>query len=365
METKSEKQGVESQMMLIMDELFRFEEGASYDVIIDEYLRKKGHDSSSLSWKKKRDFLRNSATKAKCNLSKRLPKRIKIIKVGELKDPEKRNGRSRKHIFKYSDDLGNYDPLRDIRNKFKKMKLSELSELLVQSAGLFPKSWLMNFTTQINEFKDEPSTDNQINKILYFDNNDRLKNQDILPTLVDLIKRRQVIKFRYRPYDKKSYEVTVHPQLLKEYNLRWFLFALAKDKEGVLRDQQYALDRIDVKSGIISCDDIPYVRSEIDYGIYFSERVGVSGPRAESIKVEILANDMKTLEYIRTKPIHHSQKIVGNKIYYYVKLNYEFVTRLFEFADKLIVLSPEELRKKIVDRASDVLDKNKVPWHST
>ena len=360
MDVEIKQQGAKPQMMIIMDQMFRSEEGASYGEIIDTYCYQRKYDLKT----KERllDGLKNEAYKAKNDLTKRLEEiAIKIIVTKKTNDPEEKDGRRKNSFFKYSDDPGEFDPVSDLRCKLKKMKLCELSELLEQSAGLFPKSWLMNFKTQVDEFNEKLPIEVQMSKVLYFDNNEKLKNIDILPTLVEMIKKKQVIRFLYRPFDEDPYVVTVHPQILKEYNLRWFLFALQKfktEKGYYYRDQQFALDRIDKKISI--CDKIHYIKSNTNYDKYFSERVGVSGLKAETIEVEIIVKDKRTLEYIRTKPIHHSQRIKENKIYYQIKDNYEFVTRLFEFADKIFILKPDELRDKILSRANDIININKL-----
>ena len=85
----------------------------------------------------------------------------------------------------------------------------------------------------------------------------------------------------------------------------------------------------------------------------------MSKPTAESVELEIVVDVVKALEYIRTKPLHHSQKIKGNKIFYDLKSNYEFETKLFEFADRITILRPIELKRKIVDRACKILKKYK------
>jgi hypothetical protein len=354
MKTKSEKQGEPSQMMIIMDEMFRSERGATYDDIICAYCDRRNYEEKLR--KAKYDILKRVVGKAKCLLAKRI-KNYGAEILGEKVYNDPNDKRYYHTFFRYSEDIGDFDPIEDLRYKFKKIKLSELSELLVQSAGLFPKSWLVNFKTQVDEFNENVIAEEQISKVLYFDNNEKLKNIEILPTLVEMIKKRQVIRFRYHPFDKLPYYVTVHPQILKEYNLRWFLFGLAPDKEGHLRDQQFALDRID--KTITTCQNIPYIKSGTNFEQYFSERVGVSGQRVKTFDVEILIEDIKTLEYIRTKPIHHSQKIEGNKVYYHVKDNYEFVTRLFEFADKITIVKPKELKDNIINRANDILNKHR------
>ena len=359
MTTKEEKEGMSSQMMIIMDEMFRHECGASYEDIILTYVRRKIDSSiksfSDLDFKRQNKFLRE-ARKACHNLSSRL--KTKGLSLVEDKKRKYLNDNRCHKVFKYPSTIADFDPIEDLRYKFKKMKLSELSGLMEQSAGLFPKSWLMNFTTQIDAYNNEVSEDQRIHKIIFFDSNEKLKNIHLLPTIVTMIREKHVIRFNYHANGGKRILVTLHPQILKEYNLRWFVVGLTMDKEKNFRNSVYALDRMDLEISI--ADDIQYVNSNTDYSQYFKEVVGVSVPNDKGIyDVEIIANDPMALEYIKTKPIHHSQVIIGNNLYFHLKLNYEFETRLFEFADRITILKPIELRNRIVSRANEIIKYNK------
>ena len=345
-----------SQMMIIMDELFRGENGASYEDVIVEYYKRKINSSlknfSELKGKIQIQMERE-ARKAKNFLAKRLKERN--LTIEELKKytslDDKRNSRK---VFKYPQEIGNFDPIEDLRYKFKRMKLHDLSSLLEQCAGLFPKSWLMNFTTQIDEYNQEVSEDRRIKKIVYFDSNERLKNIHLLPTLVSMIREKHVIRFLYMPNNGKRFFAIVHPQILKEYNLRWFLVGLTENKDGNLHTSVFALDRMSQE--ISECSDVQYIKSDINYDEYFNDVVGISVPdNTESVDVKIRVTDAKAIEYIRTKPIHSSQEIDGSIISFRLKPNYEFETKLLEFADRAVILTPLTLQKEIAERAEKII----------
>ena len=355
MSTKIEKEGMSSQMMIVMDELFRGENGASYEDVIVEYYKRKINSSltnfSELNNDTQSRMMRE-VRKAKTFLAKRLKEKelnIEELKIYTLSDDK----RFFYKVFKYPKEIGDFDPIEDLRYKFKRMKLHELSGLMEQCVGLFPKSWLMNFTTQIDEFNHEMDENSRIRKIVYFDNNERRTNLHLLPTLVTMIREKRVIQFKYMPFNGKRFCVKVHPQILKEYNLRWFLVGLTEKKDGNLQTSVFALDRMGLE--IAECDDIHYIKSNIDYNEYFKDVVGISVPESTDIvEVKITFTDVEAIEYIRTKPIHPSQKIDGSTVTYHLKPNYEFETKLLEFADRAIIISPVTLQEIISERAERI-----------
>ncbi len=354
MSTKIEKEGMSSQMMIIMDELFRGDNGASYEDVIVEYYKRKINSSLTNFSELRYDTqiqMKREVRKAKSFLAKRLKERkltIEELKIYTLPDDK----RCSYKVFKYPQEIGDFDPIEDLRYKFKRMKLHELSGLMEQCVGLFPKSWLMNFTTQIDEYNHEVNGDSRIRKIVYFDSNEKRTNLHLLPTLVSLIREKRVIRFQYLPFNGKRFYVKVHPQILKEYNLRWFLVGLTEKKDGDLQTSVFALDRIGLE--IAECND-QYINSNIDYNEYFKDVVGISVPESTDIvDIKILFTDVEAIEYIRTKPIHPSQEIDGSTAIFHLKPNYEFETKLLEFADRAIIISPVTLQKKIAERAERI-----------
>ena len=65
--------------------------------------------------------------------------------------------------------------------------------------------------------------------------------------------------------------------------------------------------------------------------------------------------------YLETNPIHESQKIVrevdGGKILsLHILVNYELEMRLLAYGERVVVLSPEDLNQRMIDRLDSALN---------
>ena len=267
----------------------------------------------------------------------------KCLKSHNLSFEERMEGR--KKYFKYPKEL-DFNPWDIINQDNKKIRLKALYDFIESSADLFPNSWLANFVLRMNETELSISTE----KIIQYDGNNYLRNQEHVPLLYDAIKKKKVVSFDYRPYTKDAFTVILSPHFLKEYNQRWFVIGKAENRTE--EASVFPLDRI---VGDVIIVDTPYISSKIDYIEYFKDVVGVTVPTSNEEEIKIEVTDLRTLEYIRTKPIHPSQSIRDNIVTYRLKINYEFETKLFEMANYSIILSPSHLRDKIKERALAIL----------
>ena len=80
----------------------------------------------------------------------------------------------------------------------------------------------------------------------------------------------------------------------------------------------------------------------------------------EKIRLKV---DRKQYNYIKSKPLHNSQKEKEvNDEYALIELklipNYEFETLLLTFADGIDILEPESLRKSIHERACKIVNRS-------
>jgi len=76
--------------------------------------------------------------------------------------------------------------------------------------------------------------------IIHLDKNERLKGLEYIDVLYSSILNKKVLKIDYKSFKAREAQImTVHPQLLKEYNNRWFLICWCKNSMMNL-----ALDRI-------------------------------------------------------------------------------------------------------------------------
>lgn len=148
----------------------------------------------------------------------------------------------------------------------------------------------------------------------------------------------------------------MHPQLLKEFNNRWFLLAWTEEKMLTL-----ALDRIEA----ISDSDEIYVDKGLDGDTYFNEVVGVTVSRKLRPMNVIFKVDKSNAPYVLTKPLHHSQTLMENHedgsvtLKILVQLNYELERLLLGFGESLTVLAPKQLKKTMVKKLSAAMENYK------
>ena len=179
-----------------------------------------------------------------------------------------------------------------------------------------------------------------------------------LPHFGDLLQaiiRKRVLKLRYKPFGKDSYEDRVYPYFLKQFNNRWFLIAQAVGYETL---GHYALDRIVSFKEI----DMPYVESEVDFSEYFDDVIGVTVPNNSEPEDVILRVSNNRFNYIETKPLHLTQRaIVEDKDYtritINVKINKELIALILSYGSDIEVLAPASLRAEITKKIRAMSDK--------
>lgn len=184
--------------------------------------------------------------------------------------------------------------------------------------------------------------------IVGFDENKQLKGMEYFTPLFECISRKEVIELQYQSYKEETAKIyIVHPYYLKEYNQRWFLFALNKEYQDITT---FPLDRI---KGLRKTSDRFIENDKVDFEHYFDEIIGVSSNKNENLTLIVLLVNAEQLPYILTKPLHHTQEIReylqdGNAILSIrVKPNFELIQQILSFGDRITVLEPEALREKI------------------
>ena len=159
----------------------------------------------------------------------------------------------------------------------------------------------------------------------------------------------QTINITYQPYGKDEREIQLSPYQLKQYNDRWFLVGKVRKFDGI---SVFSIDRI--KS--VDRARFKFQPPDIDLDEYFDDVVGITVPDTEVEKVVIKVNN-KRYPYIKTKPIHYSQKELHELctdeytvIQLCVKLNKELESQLLSYGSDIEVLAPESLRKLMKDK---------------
>ena len=111
-----------------------------------------------------------------------------------------------------------------------------------------------------------------------------------------------------------------------------------------------ALDRIES----VEETNEEYLPTDIDWEDYFYDIVGVTLPQGVEKQEIVLLFSPEVAPYVITKPIHPSQwhKIEPSGLTVKIKVipNYELENVILSYAEKVVVISPLDLKEKIAER---------------
>ena len=202
-------------------------------------------------------------------------------------------------------------------------------------------------------------SENRIN-FMSFDNNNEVAGLEFIEDILNAIVHKYPLKMWYKPFSGDEFKSNIHPYHLRQYNRRWYVFALSEDYDEI---QNYPLDRI-VKLEHLSK---PYIESNVDFDEYFDDIVGVTNYKKASVEKVVLKVSNKSIDYIRTKPLHWSQTELKEHsndnetiIQLKLKVNTELKMLLFSYSDAIEVLEPAWLRDFFVMRIKKMREIYKV-----
>ncbi len=263
----------------------------------------------------------------------------------------KRYNEGRKVYLRYQD--SSYSINNSPLNNAEEQQLKEALLTLSRLKGMPQFNWIEEITTRINAGLDST---NQSSKVIEFDQNQYLKGIEFINPLYQAIISRKTISIKYQSFkQEKPQTIIFHPYFLKQYNNRWFLFGLNNDYKNI---SNLALDRI------LSLEetDTAFEKNEsIDFEEYFEDMIGVTVPEGEKPQKILLKITASLWPYIKTKPLHGSQKIKEmNESHTLVELNliinYELISLLFSYAENITVLEPIILKDQIKAKANRLME---------
>lgn len=275
--------------------------------------------------------------------------------------------------MRYSEALGYYAPIvvKDKKYYMYEDRHYSISKLPLSADDLYQLSEAVGVLKQMSGFAAFQDVEDVVNRledyvasmrlktdsVILLEKNDRLRGLEFITPIHEAITSRTALRVVYKPF--RSTEPTsliVSPYILKEFRNRWFLFGRKKQQEDVPSDQlltNLALDRI-VEIG--TCSE-PYERDPaFRPEEFFRDIIGVT--RGNDAKVETVrfAVDADQAPYVRTKPLHPSQKEVGQnedgsvEFEIHVIQNYELQRDILGYGEHITVLSPQSLVEAIKAR---------------
>lgn len=237
--------------------------------------------------------------------------------------------------------------------------LSDTINMLSRFSGLPKYEWMNEIFVRFeNTFQMKGNTGNAV----CFAQNINLRGLQYFTMLFEAIIAKKVLHINYAKFGKSPKTFEVHPYQLKQYNNRWFLIGMVPTCQQQIPLMNFPLDRIvdiEVVNGVIYQE-----YNGIDIDDYFKDIVGVSVDVTkvkEKIKLKFYH---PAADYVTTKPIHSSQKIIESSessliLELEMKTNYELETILLSYADNCEILEPSSLRDAICTRAAKILEINK------
>lgn len=230
-------------------------------------------------------------------------------------------------------------------------QLNQAVSLLKRFEGMPGFDWVDELNAHLQ------STINlELRHIVGFDENKQLKGMEYFTPLFECISRKEVIKLQYQSYKENSAKTyVIHPYYLKEYNQRWFLFALNNECQHITI---FPLDRI---KGFTKTSGLFIENNKVDFEHYFDNIIGVSSNKSDVPTIIILKVCAEQLPYMLTKPLHHTQVVRefmqdGDAIISIKVIpNFELIQQLLSFGERVTVLEPETLRDEIKHRIENNL----------
>jgi len=333
---------------ILYDELMKREFVTLADIMCIKRRLPKGFYDNNPKATLSREMYYNDLKKA----SSEVVKALEQASPGCVKD----NGKTGKgKAFKY---IGKSDdPLAAERHAIEQKRIEDYVAFCKASAGILPSSWFSSYfeNTQLllDTNREVESGASYIRSSL----EQNLTNIDLLPVFNKAITDRQVLRFSYQPFGLEQFEVTFHPQFLKEYNGRWFVFGEANREP--FKAYNVPLDRI--IGEVNPVEGIEYIPAAKGfYQQYFKDIIGVT--HETDAKVEQVVIRTKS-EYqhglLLTKPLHHSQKetqtfgehdgLWYGEVTLTIEPNRELRGRILMYGEGLEVMEPSNLRKQIRD----------------
>ena len=176
--------------------------------------------------------------------------------------------------------------------------------------------------------------------------------EQYLDTIIRAIKTNHRLLMGYKKFEAEGYEKVVCPYALKLFRQRWYLLALNDEDQMRI----YALDRITM---VELRDETFEMPADFSAQTYFSEYFGVLTTDIPMAHVILRAHKWMP-NYLRTLPLHHSQRELSSTadytdFSYDIRPTSDFLGELLRHSNGIEVLQPQELREEMRQMIAETL----------
>lgn len=230
-----------------------------------------------------------------------------------------------------------------------KYYISDESEFRQDNA----RKWLLNtfnVSSMVGEAKD-------MHKRILLE--DIPEGTEYLQLIIDAMRRNHILEVEYKPFYGKEKEVyNIHPYCLRVYRQRWYILGWYEERNAV---QHCALDRV---WSITELEDKFKFPKDFSADKYYQDHIGIWVNEKDVPEKVVIRAFGQQADYLRTLPLHHSQKKIGSgdgyTDYQYKLCNTrELVRELLAKGSMIEVLEPQSLRNDVIKEAKFLLGRYK------
>ncbi|MCM1163605.1 MAG: WYL domain-containing protein [Muribaculaceae bacterium] len=169
--------------------------------------------------------------------------------------------------------------------------------------------------------------------------------RDYLTTILEAMKENRVVSIEYKAFKyDRAFKIPVEPYCVKLHENRWYMLGHNLSKDAI---RLYGLDRIE--SIEITGQEFSLPKN-FSASAYFSNYFGIVIDKDITPERVVLRADKKHTPYLKTLPLHHSQRLIEDTGEYadfelYLSPTYDFIMKLLHTGAMIEVLEPMSLRK--------------------
>ena len=164
-----------------------------------------------------------------------------------------------------------------------------------------------------------------------------------LQPIINAMKQGHKLQMTYHRFgQQESYTITIEPYAIKVFKQRWYLLAKNPKREA---PTVYALDRV---KQLMETEETFQFPEDFNTEAFFKDCYGVMNTDDKAQRIVIRAN-APYMNYVRTLPLHHSQKEINNTPEYsdfefYLRPTFDFRQELLSQGEQIEILEPESFR---------------------
>ena len=178
-----------------------------------------------------------------------------------------------------------------------------------------------------------------------------------LQPIINAMKQGKKIRIEYQRFGKQEVRrITVEPYAIKVFKQRWYL--LANDNKWEM-PAVYALDRI---VSLEETDEKFEYPMDFDAEAFFKDCYGVLCGTDDKVQKTVIRAYPPYVNYLRTLPLHASQKELNSTSEYtdfelYLRPTFDFRQELLCQGDEVEVLEPKAFREEMKQIAQKIVNR--------